>query len=102
MTAEIQDAPMAVDVADEVVALERKGRRWLIWSFIFCPCHLPISMAVLAAIFGGSAFGSLVSRNTLWVGLAFGTVYAIGVAIGFKHLRASAAGKDCSKGSCEI
>ncbi|MGI9610218.1 MAG: hypothetical protein ACR2NL_07970 [Acidimicrobiia bacterium] len=81
---------------------ERQGRRWLLWSFIFCPCHLPITMAVLAAIFGGSAFGALISRNTLGVGLFFGLLYAAGVAVGFWHLRAAAAGRDCSGGSCEI
>ena len=82
--------------------LERRGRRWLIWSFIFCPCHLPISMAVLAAIFGGSAFGTLIGRNTLGVGLILGAIYAVGVGIGFRHLRAAAAGKDCSGGACEV
>jgi hypothetical protein len=59
-------------------------------------------MAVLAAIFGGSAFGSLVSRNTLGVGLVFGAIYAVGVGIGFRHLRAATAGIDCSTGSCEL
>lgn len=81
---------------------ERSGRKWLVWSFVFCPCHLPISMAVLAAIFGGSAFGTLISQNTIGVGVIFGLIYAAGVAIGFRHLRAAAAGVDCSAGSCEI
>lgn len=83
-------------------ARERQGRRWLIWSFVFCPCHLPLSMAVLAAIFGGSAFGTLISRNTLGVGLVFGAIYAAGAAIGFRHLRAAAAGKDCRRDSCVL
>ena len=101
------EAEVAVPAAEpgpevDPVALERRGRRWLIWSFIFCPCHLPISMAVLAAIFGGSAFGALIGRNTLGVGIVLGTIYAIGVGIGFRHLRAAAAGKDCSGGACEV
>jgi hypothetical protein len=83
-------------------ATERRGRRWLIWSFIFCPCHLPLSMAVLAMIFGGTAFGALISRNTLAVGVVFGLVYAVGVGIGFRHIRAATAGRDCSTGSCEL
>jgi hypothetical protein len=83
-------------------ALERRGRRWLIWSFVFCPCHLPISMAVLAAVFGGSAAGAMISRNTIGVGLALGAIYAIGVAIGFRHLRAAGLGKDCRRGDCTI
>ncbi len=89
------------DVVDPV-ALERRGRRWLVWSFIFCPCHLPVSMGVLAAIFGGSAFGALIDRNTLGVGLVLGAIYAVGVGIGFRHLRAAAVGKDCSGGACEV
>jgi hypothetical protein len=81
---------------------ERQGRRWLIWSFIFCPCHLPISMAVFAAIFGGTAFGTLISRNTLGVGLALGAIYAAGVGIGFRHIRAATAGRNCRDGECTI
>ncbi len=83
-------------------ALERKGRRWLIWSFIFCPCHLPLSMAVLASIFGGSAFGAMVSRNALGTGLVLGTLYAIGVGIGFRYLRKATKGIDCSGDTCTI
>jgi hypothetical protein len=81
---------------------EKRGRRWLIWSFVFCPCHLPITMAALAAIFGGSAFGALISRNTLAVGLIFGLLYAVGVGIGFLHLRRAAAGKECSPDGCDV
>ncbi len=82
--------------------LERKGRRWLLWSFVFCPCHLPLTMAVLASIFGGTAFGTLIDRNTLGTGLVFGAIYATGVAIGFRHLRRATAAIDCSDGSCTL
>ncbi|MEZ5375869.1 MAG: hypothetical protein R2733_05095 [Acidimicrobiales bacterium] len=83
-------------------ALERKGRRWLIWSFVFCPCHLPLSMAVLASIFGSSAFGALVSRNTLGTGLVLGAIYAVGVGIGFRYLRQATKGYDCSGDTCTL
>ncbi len=81
---------------------EKQGRKWLAWSFIFCPCHLPFSMAALGFLFGGTAFGALVSRNTLGVGLAFGAVYAIGLAIGFRHIRAATKDIDCSDGACTV
>ena len=100
--AEGDDRPDVGALEAEAVASERRGRQWLIWSFIFCPCHLPWTMSVLAAIFGGTAFGSLISRNTLGVGLIVGAIYAAGVWIGFKHLRAAAAAKDCAAGACEI
>ena len=76
-------------------------RRWLVWSFVFCPCHLPVSMAVLAAVFGGTAFGALVSRNTLTVGLVFGAVYAAALAVGFGHLRTARRDAYCPSGTCE-
>jgi len=91
----------AIDLGDPD-AQERRGRRWLIWSFIFCPCHLPWSMALLASIFGGSALGTMISHNAIGVGIAFGVVYAIGVGIGFKHIRRAVRGRDCSKGQCKI
>ena len=96
---------LMVDSIDQTVDFrvsEKRGRKWLLWSFIFCPCHLPVSMAVLATIFGGSTFGALISRNTLVVGLVFGVIYAVGVGIGFIHLRKAAKAKDCSDYKCEI
>jgi mercuric ion transport protein len=81
---------------------ERRGRAWLLWSFIVCPCHLPFTIALLGTVFGGTAFGTVVTSNTLGVGLFFGALYAVGLAIGFRHLRAATRGIDCSDGSCEI
>ncbi len=98
----VADVAVEAGGADDPARRERRGRRWLIWSFMLCPCHLPVTMAVLAAIFGGSAFGTLISRNTVGVGIAFGIVYAACIAVGFRHLRAAAAGRDCSSGSCDI
>lgn len=59
-------------------------------------------MAALGAVLGGSAFGTLVDRNTLAVGLAFGALYVVGLGIGFRHLRAATKDVDCSTGVCEV
>ena len=91
-----------MDGADDARALERRGRRWLLWSFLFCPCHLPLTMAVLAAVFGGTAFGALLAANTVTVGVVLGLVYVAGVAVGFRHLRAATRGYDCSGDTCTI
>ena len=81
---------------------EKVGRRWLVFSFIFCPCHLPVVMALLAAGFGGSAFGALIGRNTIGVGIVVTLIYAAAVVTAFRHLRRAVGGVDCSTGSCEI
>lgn len=79
---------------------EQQGRRWLLVSFVFCPCHLPVIMAVLGVLFGGSAFGALVGRNTIGVGIVFGLIYTVLLAVGFRHLRAATRDIDCSDGEC--
>lgn len=93
------DAPPAA-LTDK--SREKRGRKWLVVSFLFCPCHLPVIMAVLGVIFGGSAFGALVGRNTLAVGLVFGAIYAALLVIGFRHLRAATKGIDCTEGECAV
>ncbi len=90
------------EATEDPDARERRGRRWLIWSFVLCPCHLPFSMAFLAAIFGGTAFGALIARNTLGVGLVLGAIYAVGVGVGFRHIRAATKGRDCRDGNCAV
>ena len=81
---------------------ERRGRAWLLWSFIVCPCHLPLTIALLGTVFAGTAFGTVVTSNTLGVGLFFGALYTGGLAVGFRHLRAATRDIDCRDGSCEI
>ncbi len=91
-----------VSPVDSAKSLETQGRKWLAISFIFCPCHLPLIMAVLGVVFGGSALGALIGRNTLAVGLVFGVVYVALLGVGFRHLRAATKRTDCSTGECEV
>ncbi len=81
------------------VRLERIGRRWLIWSFILCPCHLPWTLALLTAALGGSALGAVVNSHRNWVGGGVALLYFIGVAIGFRYLRQAKATGACRVGS---
>jgi hypothetical protein len=59
-------------------------------------------MAVLGVLFGGSAFGALVGRNTIAVGIAFGAIYLVLLTVGFRHLRAATRDVDCSNGGCTL
>lgn len=97
------DTPVLIATEPPAVAdREKRGRKWLAISFIFCPCHLPVIMAVLGVLFGGSAFGALVGENTLAVGLVFGAIYAVLLVIGFRHVRAATKDIDCSSGECSL
>lgn len=42
---------------------EKRGRRWLVVSYVFCPCHIPLILALVGAAFGGSTIGSRPQRQ---------------------------------------
>lgn len=67
--------------------LERRGRRWIFGSFAFCPCHLPLTLGILATVSGGSAAGALL-RDRLWLaGAVITLAWAAGTWRGFRLVR---------------
>lgn len=73
--------------------LERRGRRWLIWSFLACPCHLPVTLAILGGVLGGTAFGVLLRENTLLAGLIIASVWIAGTGRGLLLVRRAEKGQ---------
>ena len=47
----------------ESIGAALKQHFWPISAMIFCPCHLPLSMAALASLSAGTALGGLISAN---------------------------------------
>ena len=78
------------------VDLERRGRAWLLWSFLLCPCHLPVSLAALTAVLAGTSFG-VILRDHVWIAGGLITVaWIIGTGYGFRLIRqAERAGGAC-------
>lgn len=70
----------------EARRLENRGRAWLIFGFIFCPCHLPMTMAVLGGFVGGGVLGAAV-RDAWTIGVFMAVLYGLTVWRGFVHLR---------------
>jgi hypothetical protein len=86
----------AIPDASTTVVAERRGRRWLVGSFLLCPCHLPISLAILASVAGGTMVGSLLRDHVLIAGLAISLGWAAGTANGFRLLR------HAQRGTCPV
>jgi len=85
-------------VADPSRSLERRGRSWLLWSFLLCPCHLPLSLGVLAAVLGGTALGAVV-RDHAWVaGTIITATWVLGTGYGLRLIRQA----DRSGGACPL
>jgi mercuric ion transport protein len=76
-----------------VPAGERRGRWWLAVSFLACPCHLPLTLAVLGSVLGGTAVGALLRDNTLLAGTVIGLVWLAGTARGFVLIRRAQRGE---------
>lgn len=76
--------------------LERRGRAWLLWSFLLCPCHLPLSLAALTTVLAGTSFGVML-RDHVWVaGTLITVAWVVGTGYGFRLIRqAERAGGAC-------
>ena len=72
---------------DEPVDLERKGRRWLIWSFLLCPCHLPLTLGVLGAVLGATGLGAVLKDHAVVAGVLISAAWIGGTGYGLHLIR---------------
>ncbi len=52
---------------------EKKSWPWLVAAFVFCPCHIPILLAIL----GTGALGGALARNQTVLLLALAAAFAV-------------------------
>jgi mercuric ion transport protein len=57
---------------------------WVIGAFVICPCHLPITLALLAALLGGTAAGVAVRSHPFVAGGIITATWAAATWHGFK------------------
>jgi hypothetical protein len=93
----MSDGMVTFEPAADAVQLEKRGRAWLLWSFLLCPCHLPWTLAILATVFAGSSVG-VVLREHAWIaGTLVTAAWVLGTGYGFRLVRrAERAGGACS------
>lgn len=66
---------------------ERRGRRWIFGSFVLCPCHLPLTLAVLVTVLGGTALGAFLRDHALLAGTVVTAAWVLGTWRGFRLVR---------------
>lgn len=66
---------------------EGRGLRWLIGGFLFCPCHLPLTLAALGALLAGTAAGVSVREHGLAVGAVASALWILATWRGLRLLR---------------
>ena len=79
--------PEAVQITIDPAQYERRGRWWLIVSFLACPCHLPLSLGILAGVLGGTALGAALRDHALLAGLIIAAAWLAGTARGLLLIR---------------
>jgi len=71
---ENREAPMRRSVGSSLL---------LITGFLACPCHVPLTLPLLVALFGGTALGTWLSTHTgLVIGLRRGYFFTA-IVVGF-------------------
>lgn len=87
----VSGSPVSVGVPGRPAAgtsvLERRGRRWMVWSFLACPCHLPWTLALLGSMFGGTVLGGLLREHAVVAGLLVASTWLAGTGRGFWLVR---------------
>lgn len=85
------------DTSPKLIAVrrERRGMIWIVGAFVFCPCHLPLTFALVSAIFAGTGIEA-VRHGNLILGAVVTTVWALGTWRGLWLLRSA----DRSRAAC--
>ena len=66
---------------------DRRGVAWVIGSFVLCPCHLPITLAVIAGVLSGTALGVLFRNHLFLAGAIISITWLAGTLHGFNLMR---------------
>jgi len=69
--------------------LENRGMAWMIGAFVFCPCHLPITLGALALLLGGTAAGALLRAHPFIAGAVVTLLWAAGTWRGVALIKAA-------------
>lgn len=77
----------AITTQAETPELERRGRWWLIVSFLACPCHLPLTLGALGVVLGGTAVGALLRDHMVLAGVVIASAWLLGTARGLWLIR---------------
>jgi MerE protein len=65
----------------------RRGATWMLGAFAVCPCHLPLTLAALTTVLGGTAAGGLLREHVVLAGVLVTGVWLLGTARGVWLLR---------------
>src|SRR5882672_9503414 len=66
---------------------ERRGLSWVIGAFVICPCHLPLTLSLAAALLGGTAAGAALRGHAFVAGAIISLLWLAATWHGFRLMR---------------
>jgi MerE protein len=69
--------------------LEARGMLWLGASFLVCPCHLPLTLALAGLLLAGTTAGALLRSHPVAAGVLVTALWIAGTWRGCHLLRAA-------------
>ena len=78
---------------------ENRGLLWVIGAFVFCPCHLPLTLGLLATVLSGTAAGVALRDHPIVAGIVITTAWLAGTLRGVAHFRAAKRFANAVKGN---
>ena len=66
---------------------DRRGLAWIVGAFVLCPCHLPLTLWIVAALLSGTTVGALVLGHPYVAGALLGVAWLGGTLYGFNLMR---------------
>jgi hypothetical protein len=68
---------------------ENRGLAWLIGGFVICPCHLPLTLGLVAGVFAGTAMGAVLSDHLYLVGTGITLAWLATAWRGIRYLKSA-------------
>jgi mercuric ion transport protein len=66
---------------------ENRGLAWVIGAFVICPCHLPLTLTLAAALLGGTAAGAALRGHPFIAGAIITLAWVAATWHGFRLMR---------------
>lgn len=63
--------------------MENRGLLWVAGAFVFCPCHLPLTLSALAFLLGGTAAGVMLRQHPYIAAAVVTSLWIAGTWRGF-------------------
>ena len=78
-----------------------KGTALLVTGLLACPCHLPLTLGLLAVAFGGTALGVFLEQHTGLVIAAATGYFVVAIVLGLRYLGVSSS-RRANEACCDV